>query len=74
MSQLVLRLFDPMRDEHPVQWLLDKWHSDMCGPLTDWLEDVLQSPIPKPSEVIMPEKGGQMLMGSNYFTVISIVV
>ena len=63
MSQLVLRLFDPMRDEHSVQWLLDKWQGDMYGPVSDWIEDILKTKITRPDEVIMPDNGDKQVYG-----------
>ena len=49
-----LRNFDPMRDEHPVGWLLSKLTPDVYLPLNTWLNEVLEEDH-HPSVVTMPD-------------------
>lgn len=33
------RTFDPMLDQHPVQWVVDKLKPSTYEPMNDWLHD-----------------------------------
>ena len=39
----VLRSFDPDKDEHPVQWLLDAYDPSMLSPMCLWIDGILQT-------------------------------
>ena len=45
-----------MKDQHPVSWLLQKG-SRIYEAMNVWLEEVLGEPMPKPTDVIMPDWG-----------------
>ena len=50
------RSFDPMSDQHPVQWLVDNLKPALFNPMNDWFAEVLgQQPL-QPSDVMMPDR------------------
>lgn len=51
-----LRSFDPLKDEHPVTWLLSNAKPELFAPLHDWLCHVLGSTLPHPSDLRTPDK------------------
>ena len=60
------RCFDPMKDEHPVSWLLStlKKHSTATDALNTWLADVVnEGPFPNPNSVTMPDAKEIMRQG-----------
>lgn len=54
LSKPALRNFDPMRDEHPVGWLLSKLTPHVYLPLNTWLNEILEENR-HPSGVTMPD-------------------
>ena len=52
--KFALRNFDPMKDQHPVSWLLSKLTSDVYEPLNTWLNEILEENH-HPSMVTMPD-------------------
>ena len=50
------RTFDPMQDEHPVQWLLSKMDINLYSVVHQWLTEIVETdPAPKPSDYTFPD-------------------
>ena len=54
-KKLVPRSFDPMIDQHPVQWLLDNLKPELYTPMNEWFAEVLGRQPLHPSDVMMPD-------------------
>lgn len=52
---LIGRTFDPMKDEHPVSWLIQSLKPDLYPALADWIDSILGESSLRPQAVIMPE-------------------
>ena len=53
----MLRSFDPVKNEHPVQWLLANRDKAKYGPLHDWMKELMEKDLPSPENFLMPELG-----------------
>lgn len=49
------RNFDPMRDQHPVTWVLEKLQPGVYEPLMQWLQSVDPDCVILPSSFTMPD-------------------
>ena len=50
------RTFDPMMDQHPVQWVVDQLKPSTYQPMNDWLAEVLGEIPLAPNDMIMPDQ------------------
>lgn len=49
------RNFDPMIDQHPVQWLLDTLKPETYEPMHQWFGEVLEEVPLHPNDILMPD-------------------
>ena len=55
-KQPLLRTFDPVKNQHPVSWLLENVKIDIYQPLHDWLAtEILEEAMPEPSTLNFPD-------------------
>jgi len=52
-----MRTFDPMKDQHPVQWLLDHLKPEIYSPMYDWIKEVMNADPGHPNTCLMPDLG-----------------
>ena len=55
-SLLLSRNFDPMKDEHPVAWLLDSLKPEVFEPLHEWLTELLGDAVKLPNAFQVPDR------------------
>ena len=49
------RSFDPLKDQHPVSWLIETLKPELYEPLAEWVDEVLGEEILKPHGIVMPD-------------------
>ena len=50
-----------MKDEHPVQWLIDSLKPEIYSPMNDWFQEVLSERPFQPADVLMPDPNPERL-------------
>ena len=54
------RNFDPLKDEHPVSWLMQNLKPELYEPVTQWLDEVMGCETRRPEALVMPDMGWQI--------------
>lgn len=55
MCNTCTRTFDPMKDQHPVSWLVKNLKNNLYPVLFEWVNEVLGETTLRPGDVFMPD-------------------